>query len=42
MGHFLLQGANVLAQDEMLPGTDLIDHRHHFGPDLGELRLKIE
>jgi hypothetical protein len=32
----------VLAQDEVLAGTHLVDDRHDFGPNLRKLRLKIE
>ena len=38
----LLQGANVLAEDEVLACADSVDDWHHFGADLRELRLKIE
>jgi hypothetical protein len=32
----------VLAQDELLARTHLLDERHHFRANLRELRLKIQ
>ncbi len=41
-GNFLLQGAHVLAENEVLAGAHLLDDRHHFGANLSKLRLQIE
>ena len=42
VGYFLLEGAHVFTQDEMLPGAYFVDDRHHFCPNLGKLSLQIQ